>query len=892
VTAPPSSPSVAGPTLLDSCTHPGPPELGRSIVLLPGAPTPPAWLGCPEHLIDQGVLDRPSAMLDALHRAWLERRPVVIRLGIDPSLLRQHELEHDPPYRLGAHFEFRIERLRFLIWANSYDGTGEQLVWLLSRHAVRNLGCQPSALADVCLPDGRHVWCDGGPRGPLAASLKHPVVHGESLSLSRLTATPTAPIHAGQLDESSTLSQEQRAAVTHSVGPARVLAPAGSGKTRVLTARLRHLLVDRGYDSELVTAVAYNKRAVRELQERSQDFRPRVRTLHALGYELLREHGRAQVIDEREVRRILRPLVRLDPQRGRDPLASWVEALGQAPDDVERSRGDVPGFAAVFDRYRRHLKDHDLIDHDEQIYGAIELLLRHPEVRRRASRTCRHLLVDEFQDLTPAYLLLVRLLASPAYQVFAVGDDDQVIYGYLGATPQYLVDFERYFPGAARYTMQTNYRCHPDIVRDADHLLGRNQERVPKTLQAGRSDHPAERGRSVLRTSAASMPQAVVSWVRERLAAGVKPSEMAVLARINEVLLPVQLALAEHQVACQQAVGPALLDRTGVRAALLWLELAAGPEAMSADALQEAVHRPSRKIRRESTQKLARQDTWKVEELLRASRDMSEWEGQGLRDFVRDIRRLRTLAQTASAAEVLRYLRVSLGLGASLTALDASHQDAAGGSHLDDLQAIEQAAALAGVAPKAFGDWLTEHLSRPRQGGSKAGSTAITLSTVHRVKGLEWDHVLVYGLSDGLFPHRLSSNREEERRIFHVAITRARQHVRLLTDAERPAPLLDELDTPHAKQVVSLHLGAGEAPGSRAASPTDPKVTGTRSAGTQALPVRVGLKLETPHRGTISSTDDRGVLLAVEGGGKIRLPYGEAVTSEGKPYRLAPPHAP
>ncbi|MFP4311195.1 MAG: UvrD-helicase domain-containing protein, partial [Nitriliruptoraceae bacterium] len=308
-----------------------------------------------------------------------------------------------------------------------------------------------------------------------------------SVGLGRLTvlgdARPTEP-----------LAPDQLAAVTHAAGPARVIAPAGSGKTRVLTARLRHLLRDRQVEPELVTALAYNTRAAEELRERTVDLDASIRTLHSLALRICTLAERRRVIDEREVRRILDRLVRTARIPNQDPYQPYLDGLAEVrlalrdPAEVEATRGDVDGFTEVFDRYRHVLTDEGLLDFDEQIYRALELLLTRPELRRTVQRWGTHLLVDEFQDLTPAYLLLVRLVAGPAQQVFAVGDDDQTIYSYAGATPEHLTAFDRWFPGAHHHALEVNYRCPPAVVTAAVHLLDHNRERVPKTIRSGRHE--------------------------------------------------------------------------------------------------------------------------------------------------------------------------------------------------------------------------------------------------------------------------------------------------------------------------------------------------------------------------------------------------------------------
>ena len=473
---------------------PGPAALGRSVVVGPDQLPPDALRAVPRVRIDEDVLATPSAAVAVLADRWLRRVPTVIELAVDNDAVREPQVVADPPYALGPDVELDRERLHLLTWANSYDLRGDDGPrWWHGVLAVRHAGAGASKNADVTLPDGRAAWIDGGPRGPLLRRLPdgddHPVVHRESVGLGRLT------IH-DDTEPSELLAPDQLAAVTHPRGPARVIAPAGSGKTRVLTARLRHLLRDRRIEPELVTAVAYNTRAAEELRERTADLRASIRTLHSLALWVCSLDDRRQVIQERDVRTLLSELVTVPRIPNQDPYQPYLDALAEVrlalrdPQQVEVARGDVDGFAEVFPRYRQLLADRRLLDFDEQIYRAIELLLTRPDLRRRVQRAGTHLLVDEFQDLTPAFLLLVRLVAGPSAQVFAVGDDDQTIYSYAGATPRYLVDFDRWFPGAAHHALEVNYRCPPQVVEAASHLLGHNRLRVPKSIRSGSADGP------------------------------------------------------------------------------------------------------------------------------------------------------------------------------------------------------------------------------------------------------------------------------------------------------------------------------------------------------------------------------------------------------------------
>src|SRR5690606_2348086 len=213
----------------------------------------------------------------------------------------------------------------------------------------------------------------------------------------------------------------------------------------------------------------------------------------------------------------------------------------------------------------------------------IELLLRDGAFRRAQQARHRHLLVDEFQDLTPAHVLLVRLLSAPAFDVFGVGDDDQVIYGHAGATPRFLTGYDAAFPGPAHA---------------ARRLLGRNRVRVPKVIRAARRDggdgdlvvrrHPPQAG-------AAELVAVVTGWLDEP---GVEPADVAVLARVGSLLLAPHVALVEAGVPVASILQADVLGRTGVRAALAYLRIATSPDDVDPADLVEVHRRPSRGLPR------------------------------------------------------------------------------------------------------------------------------------------------------------------------------------------------------------------------------------------------------------------------------------------------------
>jgi DNA helicase-2/ATP-dependent DNA helicase PcrA len=752
----------------------------------PGAPTPAGWEGCERYTVDTAVLGAPAEAL-----AWFRARAgtsVVVELVAEFEAVPD-VVESRPQHALGPGFEVALDELHWAVWSNAVDArTGR---WPAVDAAVA-LGARPAGPdepGDVVLPGGQAVWIDAGPPRHHDPVDGVPVLHVLQLDHRRLEL-PHANVTTAEL------APDQLAAVTHAGGSARIIAPAGSGKTRVLTERARHVITAWRLPPGAVSLVAFNKRAQEEMQARTADLRGLpVRTLNAIALAIVNgvapfapQQRQWRTIDEPDVRRILQRFVQMPRKLNVDPLAPWIDALSLVrlglvdPSLVEAQYdGDVDGLAEVWPLYRDALERQGVVDFDDQIRRAIDVLLTQPAARRTAQRACRVLLVDEFQDLTPAHLLLVRLLSGRGGAVFGVGDDDQTIYGYNGADPGWLIDFARWFPGSGDHPLEVNYRCPAGIVEVADRLLRHNRRRVPKTIRAASAD----RGGWTVHTSDDPVA-ATLAAVRAAQAGGAPLSDVAVLTRVNATLAPVQFALATEAIGFHGGVGTEFADRTAVRAALAWLRLALGGAFEPAD-LGEALRRPSRALHPRVREWVGEQRD--VEGLLRLSnRVTNEKDAARIADFAGDIGRLRAMAaRRANTAEVMRALVVDIGLGGAVTTLDANRHGMNRTAQGDDLIALRQLAALhPDVA--TFERRLRELLASKRDLGG------VTLATVHRVKGQEWPYVVVHLAQGDQFPHRLSVDIEEERRLFHVAITRASRHVAIVT-GDHPSPFVAELTT-------------------------------------------------------------------------------------------------
>ncbi|MFZ9481700.1 MAG: ATP-dependent DNA helicase UvrD2 [Ilumatobacteraceae bacterium] len=770
----------------------GPHALGRHVLVWAGQPAPADWDGCPRLAVRRTVefvdelrvltADRVGCILEVDEHSAPEQLP----LGVADRPLAQ----------LGPRHVILGEVLHHLLTANTVDARHGSR-WEPLDAAIR-LGATPvdDGRGDVD-HRGQRLWIDGGPLRHNAPIEGCPVVHAITIEHGSLTA-PDPNVTTADL------APDQLAAVTHPGGAARIIAPAGSGKTRVLTERARHLIDVWHMPPAAVCLVAYNKRAQEEMLARTRDLRGlQVRTLNALALAIVngdgpfaRRAGRVTTITERDVRTLLescmkRAGVKLNNRRNTDPMATWIEALSSVrlglrdPDDVERDYdGELDGLAAVCALYRSDLAASSKVDFDEQLVRAATILLAEPEVRAVAQRACRIMLVDEFQDLTPLHLLLVRLLAGPDGAVFGVGDDDQTIYGYNGADPAWLIDFASLFPTAGDHPLEVNYRCPAPVVRAADTLLRHNTRRVPKAIRAHRPDDDPAAWRVV--PPSADPVAETVALVRGWLDAGRSPSEIAVLTRVNSLLVPVHAALVGAGIAAAGETTRGFTDRTTVRAALAWLRIATGGERWSGDDTAEALRRPARSLHPKIADWVA--DQRSVADLLRlAGRLNNPRDAETVTDFATDIARLQSMASGgATTVALLHSLFVELGLAATVTRLDGSHRGMNRASQGDDQTALLQLA-LQQPSPGDFEPWLRRTLQAP----TAADGEGVTLATVHRVKGQEWPCVVVHCADADQFPHRLAEDEEEERRLFHVAITRGGERVAVVS-GEAPSPFIEE----------------------------------------------------------------------------------------------------
>ncbi len=870
---------------------PDPIALGRSVVVGPGDTTPGEWSSCERVRVTN--LDRATA--DELGAAWRERRSVTIELtsdlGLDdPEVPPAEAVTRRQPWEWPVDLDLVGERLHHAVWANSVDARAgtQRRRWHWADVAC-NLGANLTDTgADIVLPDGTPALCDGGPLdAALGVRVGMALIHRISLEHGVLQPLgPNDPVGVP-------LAADQLEAVAEPGAGSRIIAPAGSGKTRVLTERARLLLGGWGLPPAALALVAYNTRAANEMKERLADVAGvRVRTLNALG---LRLSGRRATIEEVEVRRLLGGLITFPKRAETDPVAPWIEALRRVrlgltdPATVEDELPDVSDLDRIARAYRAQLAEQEVVDFDEQVTGAIERLLRDPAFRRRTQRFARVLLVDEFQDLTPAHLLLIRLLTGPAGAVFGVGDDDQTIYGYAGATPRWLVDFGHWFPGAAMHSLEVNYRCPARVVTAASNLLTRNALRVEKVIRGAPTTvtQPSSPEPLSILSGDDGPATRAANRVRDLLARGATPADVAVLARVNASLAPVQVLLRHSGVPIDGGVSQRFLQRGGVRAALAWLAVATVPNgALPGPVLREVARRPKRGMSASLLDLVGKKGS--VEGLV----GLAGWledkgsarEADKVRGLADDVARVCKAAESGTTADILAVLRSRIGdggLDASATALDQwSH--GASAAHGDDLDALAELADLESDSSR-FPAWLSEQLSVPVDVGG------VTLASIHAVKGREWPHVVVHHATAGLLPHRLAEDMEEERRVFHVALTRCRSSASIISGSP-PSPFLVELDAPGEPTAHATEPGVSQPRARETGSRPAPRRR-QAEVGAEVLLGSVGSRFT--YRGhdheVVELTRD-GVRSLIGGGpATTMIAFGTSVTVGGQPAVLVHP---
>ena len=619
------------------------------------------------------------------------------------------------------------------------------------------------------------------------------------------------------------LNPEQIAAVRHVDGPLLVLAGAGSGKTRVITEKIAHLVRDRGVSPAHIAAITFTNKAAREMRERVAKLLPgdaseglTVCTFHALGLRFLHiEHERAglrrgfSVFDADDSLAQIRELVganaKPDAVEALRQLISRAKNEGLSPEQAEAAALSPRerDAAGVYARYQQRLQAFNAVDFDDLIRLPLQLLENDATLAAAWRERIRYLLVDECQDTNGAQYRLLKLLAGTRGGLTCVGDDDQSIYAWRGANPENLNALARDYPDLRVVKLEQNYRCSARILRAANALIANNPHAHPKKLWSRLDDGAPIRVWSCKDAEAEAQRVAgEIAFLRE--SSKMQPGEFAVLFRGNHQSRPLEKALQLLRVPYHLTGGTAFLDRGEVKDLLAWLRVLANPEDDAA--FLRAIAAPRREVGATSLTKLAELARHANLPLARAAMQTSLLKSlpargaAGLAEFTGILSRLRDDAERLPPSDLCRQVAERSGLLAALRAQckgEANFQRRK--EHLDELaEWFRDATPAAGSLAAQLA--LLAHADRGDPGNQ------VRLMSLHAAKGLEFRCVFIVGCEDGTLPHEASLDEghlEEERRLFYVGITRAKESVYLSHSREtkrwggieqrRPSRFLDEL---------------------------------------------------------------------------------------------------
>jgi DNA helicase-2/ATP-dependent DNA helicase PcrA len=609
------------------------------------------------------------------------------------------------------------------------------------------------------------------------------------------------------------LNAEQRRAATTTEGPLLVLAGAGTGKTRVVTARIAHLLHE-GVGAERVLALTFTNKAAAEMRARVAALVGAKRgralfagTFHAFCARTLRAHAEAAGLPESftiadasdqlaAVRSALRGLAPANGPAAPAPLLARISLLKSrlaGPERALEEAGDAreAHFARVYALYEEHLRRTRTVDFDDLLLFTVRLLSRRARVRDALRARYRYVLVDEYQDTNAPQYEIVRLLGAKHRNVCVVGDDDQSIYGWRGADVSRILGFDRDFPGATVVRLETNYRSTRPILEAANAVIRNNGARHEKSLRAAAGDGPPVR---VFRAEdeereAEEVVRDVCALVQRRAA---RLGEVAILFRTALQSRPFEAELRRRSIPYVLVGGMSFFDRKEVRDLVAFLRLVANPDDEMS--LLRVADRPPRGVGRTALDRVlehaAKAGLRPSEVLARAG------EVEGVAGATADaIARFYAALAGARRPGVAATVRAVIEAVDYRTEVERCYEDPL--ARQARWAAVEEVCGLAESherreARPSLARFLEELTLSGEDDGTPEDASrrdALTLMTLHAAKGLEFAHVYLAGVEEGLLPHAKSlegNALEEERRLLYVGITRARRHL-TLTYAKRRA---------------------------------------------------------------------------------------------------------
>ncbi|MBR9825900.1 MAG: UvrD-helicase domain-containing protein [Alphaproteobacteria bacterium] len=628
------------------------------------------------------------------------------------------------------------------------------------------------------------------------------------------------------------LNPEQKEAVEAVEGPVLVLAGAGTGKTRVLTTRLAHILATGRAQPWQILAVTFTNKAAREMKERvgkiigeAVEGVPWLGTFHSVSAQILRRHAELvelksnfTILDTDDQLRLLKQIIQAEnidekrwtPRHLAGLIDGWKNR-GLMPDQL--SEEDKWTFAegrgqGLYTIYQERLKTLNCCDFGDLLLHTLHIFKDHPDVLAEYHKKFRYILVDEYQDTNVSQYLWLRLLAQGTGNICCVGDDDQSIYGWRGAEVDNILRFEKDFPGAHVVRLERNYRSTEHILAAASGLIASNRSRLGKTLWTEDKGGEKVQVRGIWdgEAEARFIAEEIENWSSQ----GKAYSDIAVLVRAAWQMRAFEDRFIMLGLPYKVIGGPRFFERAEIRDAHAYLRLVRSPEDDLA--FERIVNTPKRGIGDTTVQKIAmaaRAMQVPMSEAARVMVSSDEIRGKartGLQVFLRDVERWREQSEHSRLDELAEIVLDESGYTAMLR--EDKTPQAAG--RLENLKELV----------RSMGEWETleaylEHVSLVTDADRASEEDEVTLMTLHAAKGLEFPLVFLPGWEETVFPSQRSLDEggtrslEEERRLAYVGITRARERAIISFTANRmiygrwqaviPSRFIDELPIDHVE---------------------------------------------------------------------------------------------
>ena len=600
-------------------------------------------------------------------------------------------------------------------------------------------------------------------------------------------------LNCGVRKQEMAFSKAQTQAIMHKDGPMMVLAGPGSGKTTVITHRVQYLTKEYGIDPGDILVITFTRAAAEEMRERYEALtgggsRVTFGTFHSIFFRILKlayRYTADNIVREDQQMQFVRELAQaggLEPEDENEFAASILSEISSVKGErialehyYSKNCPDAV-FRQLYAGYEEKMRRTGLIDFDDMMVLCLELFTERKDILSAWQRRYRYILIDEFQDINRLQYEIVRMLAKPEDNLFIVGDDDQSIYRFRGAKPEIMLGFERDYPGAGRILLDVNYRSTEEIVAPALRLIGENQKRFSKAIHT-----TGRHGKNVITKLWQDPGEENLAIAREiqlYLQSGVRPGDIAVLYRTNAGPRFLMEKLMEYNLPFRtRDTVPNLYEHWISRNILTYIRIAMGSRARE-DILQ-VINRPKRYISRD-----AMPDETVSFEKMKAFYAEKDWIAERIESLEGDLRAIARMSPLAA----VNYIRQGMGYDEYLIEYAAFRR-------MRPEELLETADELKESAAgfKTFDEWFA-HIEAYkeellRQAAQRRTETdAITLATMHSAKGLEFPIVYILNANEGITPHSramLDEDMEEERRLFYVAMTRAKTRLHVYAVRER-----------------------------------------------------------------------------------------------------------